>query len=579
MRLPFYGIAWVMVSLILFWLLGGECLKLKREKIWLFCYAVLLSLSIVMGYHLNINLSNLYSGTIAENYVTHYSAKNIVVFIILIPIYYNIINRIVDYSESRFMEIRFETVATNNGRYSYWIFATVLIFLLWIPYFMVYFPGFIFGDSRNSILQAFGEQQWSNHFPVLYSYFIKICLDIGFLFGDAGNIGCAIYTMIQMIYISVCLGYTVSWLFNKGVSRKICLFLAAFYGLVPFFATNSIAMWKDPMFSATICVWTLLIWDFVSSDTKIFDGKFAVKNIIIMLIICFLRNNGVYIMAFADLVLILLAIAKRKEIYADKLKKSIIVVTLVIVFVKFVTGPVYNSIGIAEEPIEKVGIFLNQMASVAAYDGNMSDADKEFMNNLLPLDMYKDTYRPCVVDMLKWDSEFNTEYFNEHTGEFWKTYVSMFVKNPYLYLKAYELNTFGYWAINYWELNFDRGNISSGYTNAIYYLDGYGIYPENLMEKYISNAESIFVSNDSIISLAVLNWLVLLLCVLCISKRKYMYLLVLAPSVGLMATLMIGTPHAYWQRYGLACCYLIPFYIFAFVNIVKREKNSMCQAM
>jgi hypothetical protein len=147
----------------------------------------------------------------------------------------------------------------------------------------------------------------------------------------------------------------------------------------------------------------------------------------------------------------------------------------------------------------------------------------------------------------------------------------MLAKNPNLYLKSYELNTFGYWAVNYWELNFDRDNISRGNTSAIYTLDDYGICSVNLLQNYISEAEAIFVLNDSMISLAVLNWLVLLLCVLCVCRKKYMYLIVFAPSVGLIATLMIGTPSAYWQRYELACCYLIPFYIYAFANLVRRE--------
>ena len=47
----------------------------------------------------------------------------------------------------------------------------------------------------------------------------------------------------------------------------------------------------------------------------------------------------------------------------------------------------------------------------------------------------------------------------------------------------------------------------------------------------------------------------------------------IAPTLGLAITLFVATPYAYWQRYGLAQYYLVPFYIFIVVYLLKEKKE------
>lgn len=74
----------------------------------------------------------------------------------------------------------------------------------------------------------------------------------------------------------------------------------------------------------------------------------------------------------------------------------------------------------------------------------------------MPLEKYKDNYSPGLVDHFKWSSDFNTEFFNTHQSEFIKVWLSLLVKNPKLYLEAWELNTCGFWGLSFWELNNDH---------------------------------------------------------------------------------------------------------------------------
>ena len=213
------------------------------------------------------------------------------------------------------------------------------------------------------------------------------------------------------------------------------------------------------------------------------------------------------------------------------------------------------------------------MASVVAYDGDMTEEDREYMNGLLPLENYKDTYRPCVVDLLKWDQNFSQKYLNEHLNGFMKTYISMFIRNPYTYIEAWALNTYGYWALNRWELNTDANNIYKGNLGDIENGENYGIVPHSLLEIQKVDLKSIFEIGDAPVALAILTWFVFLIVLLIIKKQKGGLGLAIAPTLGLAITLFVATPYAYWQRYGLAQYYLVPFYIFIVVYLLKEKKE------
>ena len=111
-----------------------------------------------------------------------------------------------------------------------------------------------------------------------------------------------------MIYLSLSLGYVVCWLRNKGFSKIICIFILLLYGLVPFYANHSITFWKDPIFSASLSILTLYLYDLVISKGKIMhiNKTFNIKFMFLLLIICFFRNNGVYILIILSLYLLIL---------------------------------------------------------------------------------------------------------------------------------------------------------------------------------------------------------------------------------------------------------------------------------
>ena len=73
-------------------------------------------------------------------------------------------------------------------------------FILWIPYLVIYYPGFIFGDSLGSIAQALGVAKLYNHHPIFYTLFLKMCLSLGIFIKDITIWLCGVYDCTDDLY-------------------------------------------------------------------------------------------------------------------------------------------------------------------------------------------------------------------------------------------------------------------------------------------------------------------------------------------------------------------------------------------
>ena len=574
LRIAPNGMLWILLSYIIYKAISVVEFKLNRENICLLVFSFLFGCSIVLGYHIITNFDT-YNGTKDVNYILPYSFIDIIALGFLTFGIWSVLKKICVLMEDKAGANDYckkESVVN----FKLWIMISALLMVCWMPYFLVYYPGFIFGDSLSSIRQALGIEGLNNHHPILYTLVLKVFLYVGMHINDI-TFGCACFILFQMIYVAVCLGYALAWVRRFKLFSSIGFwFIVAMFGLSPFFGQVSIAMWKDPIFSATLLVLSLVVYDLIFTNVEgyIIPRLNIAVYIFLSLILCFSRNTGVSVLLFYLMILIMSLVYYRKTLVKKVLKRLTVIMTIVISIVLFITGPVYSKFGLQGEPVESLGIFLNQMARVAAYDGEMTEEDYEFMDALLPMEKYPETYRPCVVDRLKWDPDFDQSYLNDHLIDFASSWLSMFKQNPHCYFQAWELNTFGYWAVNYWEYNFDTNNIYKGNLNDLYTQDDLGIRPKNLLNNSIIDFSKIFKIEGSVVSLALLNWFIFFLVAVIIAKKNYLWMVPLAPSLGLIATLFIATPYTYWQRYGLAEYYLIPFYFVALVCIINSNKTK-----
>ncbi len=561
------------VALIFIYLLSNykKINLTKSNKILIIIFSIILSFVAIIGIKLNIE-SDLVSGSYINNYMNNFKYTDIIVLIFLTIDNYILIIYIKYILNKYLNKIKINKNVGINSKLEV-LFLTLILFIMYIPWLATYYPGIILADTITPIRQALNLEPLTNKYTIFYTFLIKICIFISNIFHGNASIGLFLLTIFQLIYIAFSESYMINWLKNKGINKIVIIILVLYFGLKPFYVAQNISMSRDPIFSISIMLLTLNLIDYIISNGKLIKNKwYIIKNILLVILICITRNNGFCVLLFTALIIFIIKIFKSTKIkykFFGFLTLSVGLIYLCIL------SPIYSKLDIKEPFIDTVSTMMQQVAYTVTYNGKINSQEKEYLNNLMPLDKYKEYYKPCWIDMFKWSSEFNDKFLEDNKPEFFKTYFSMLIKNPYKFFKGYVLNTYGYWVFNRYELNEVDNNITISDYNRINYGIVDGIYNINILENKLFNFKDIFILNDKHISLAIINWFILFICLLAIINKKSVYITALAPSLGLFVSLLLATPNAYWQRYGLAEYYLLPIYIIILILIFKQKNNGV----
>ena len=522
-------------------------------------FSIFFSISIVMGKHVQLTGST-YGGTASENYIDPYGPKDIAALLVLAALCLYLLccllTVLAPMRGEKVNQKREIDLACRVFDKCELLYAACLL-VLWMPWLLAYWPGFVFSDTLSSFAQIQGTAALSNHHPIFFTGLIGAGIRIAHSLGLSSTAGVGIFTSFQMIFQALCYSYLFAWMRKRlGVPKiYICLAISMF-GLSPYFASFSIALWKDPIFSSALIAISILLAEIVlrikHGDKHV--GAFRYLMLAALMVVASLiRNNGPIIVA---------AVAICSFVYGlfnKRLLKQLIVVSSlsvgVVALCLVVTGPVYKNMGVVPtEKVESLGVPLNQMARVAALNGDMSDSDRDYMNSVLPLEQYSYKYRPTCTDLLKWDPEFNPKPLE---NDFWLHWLSMLIRNPRVYFEAWELQTFGFWTVNVPAVNSYDNNIGGGVPRLSDEEVSPGIRPHSLFG--LSALRDYLPYEQQFISCGVLFWLYLLAFIIACWLGWDWAAFSIIPVGAMYVSLLIASPIWYWSRYGIAAQMLISY--------------------
>ena len=214
---------------------------------------VVLAIALILGSHIKYVVSD----TITTYQIVRYTWRDAIICVIAIIIIYCIIKWIrtkIERHDKR--QICFSSKKPSTPLF---VSIAVCLFAVWLPYLYLYYPAFVFNDSRSSLLQAMGQTQLNNHFPVIYTLFIKCCLRVGMHLGSLVK-GIALYSVLQMLFMALGLAYFLSWLEARfSLKRWMTVITTLIFAFSRYIAQYSVAMWKDPIFSIAVVLVTIWV--------------------------------------------------------------------------------------------------------------------------------------------------------------------------------------------------------------------------------------------------------------------------------------------------------------------------------
>ena len=209
-------------------------------------------------------------------------------------------------------------------------------------------------------------------------------------------------------------------------------------------------------------------------------------------------------------------------------------------------------LGIETPSVESYGVPIQQVAYVAAQNQDaLTEQEAAVIGGVLPLEKYAEAYDPCLVDSIKWNESFSNTYWEQHRQDFLRTYLSLLPKHFSEFVKAYCLETFGFWhPYSQNEYGYIDQFVADN-TLGIHTVDAFKMVFGFSIQENLSTFRPMLGSGT-------LVWILFLSLTLCLELGQKKRALFFAPSLFLWLSVMIATPVAFSFRYVYVLAILFP---------------------
>jgi len=380
--------------------------------------------------------------------------KHFVLFFIRIPAFFNMVLFALIFSLDDFPFIqkwnaKMSALSVRKKR----IVVFTLIMLSDILMLLILWPGSFAYDAPVQ-LDWYQKNFYYTHHPILHTQILGWMMDLGILLGGGYELGQAIYSITQMLFISFALERAIVYV--SKYSNVRAFFLLLFIICTPTHAILSVTVLKDTYFTAFFILWIILILH--GKDAKNWSVFYFIQLTITTFFMCAFRNNGIYVFVVA---IPFMCLIQRKN-----LKKVLLSISLLLLVWSVYTGPIYRLLDVQAGSVkEMLSVPIQQISNVFVTEtDNLSEEEKSEILNYIP---DASDYEIISADATK--EHFNVELYAQDDMAFWKLWLQLFKEYPMNYLNAFIRETDAYY---FPFANSSRGNgtllgYESTWTNCV----------------------------------------------------------------------------------------------------------------
>lgn len=435
--------------------------------------------------------------------------------------------------------------------------AYAVIFAGFMIPFAAYYPAIMAYDVIPQLDQII-ISGYTTHHPLIHTLMLSMSLKIGNILPwitNADRAGLAVYTVLQMLVVAGVFSYVYAFMRRKGVHRYICyifVFCVAFY---PTHGMLAVSITKDTIYAVLVMLFTVFVWDMMSWDagghvSGVWMGAYTASTVLLLLF----RNNSIY----AWVVYLLAATpVLYRQMKADRAIFRRICMLHAASFVLYVLISMGMAVaaqaGNTTYAREMFSVPAQQIARVVAYhEEELTEQDRERLYAVwgegnLP------EYVPAIADRSKRDIPNDSDALREFAAE----WVSLGIRYPGEYVKAFLLKNKGMWYLEDSTYLNDNYSYAKGYLQITYPSDQQEYiealvpgYERHQRLQFLQAVYRYFAGGDAvwrylpplafIMQPAFYCWLLIYYCVCCIGLRKGKWLIPAVYILALTGTLLLG---------------------------------------
>lgn len=323
-----------------------------------------------------------------------------------------------------------------------WLLSSAIIFLCWLPVFLAYYPSVFAYDAEGQLYQVIAHD-YSTHHPLLHTLFLGVFFRLGGQVLGSYSAGMAIHSVVQMLLMAGAFGYTLSFLYRKGISVYLRIGLLFFYALFPTNSILALSTTKDVLFSALVLLYTIAVYRMAVGEC--FARKDWMAYVLLSVFLLHFRNNAIYAYVFSvPLIYLGLRRGKGNEKPKDAQLWKKYLLTSVLALVLFaVSHPALKATLNAQDgsPREMLSIPLQQMARTRVKaEGTLLPEMRQELDKYIPSEWVFAAYNPYLADPVK-----NRAVIHDDPAGLIKTWIKLGTQHPQIYIDAFLDNSIGYW--------------------------------------------------------------------------------------------------------------------------------------
>ncbi len=429
----------------------------------------------------------------------------------------------------------------------------VAIFVAWLPYFYINYPGVTIYDSDYQLSQVEGVRELDTFHPVIHTMTISLFYNIGKTIFGTSNAGVAVYSVAQMLIMALIEGYAVERIAAHAKHKIFPIAVFVYFAFSPLNAMYAITMWKDTLFAGFVLWFSITLFRIFVEKKE--NWQMWLSYIISASFVTLYRSNGIYAFIFC-IPFLVFALRKGKKV-------RMVFALLPMLIYAIVVGPVYDALGAIDNTtgISAYSIPLQQIARVVVdYEYELTEEEIAAIEKIARIVDIKYSYNSRLADPVQIAVNANdgATYITENTKEFFALWIKLGLKYPQAYIKAEIDMTVGYW-----------------YPDEQYSTIYFGVYPNDfgITTAHLSNTElyskfqswcNLYQTIPLLGSLTVFtffyNWY----------RKSYKTMLISLPVLAIWLTVMLSTPLFAEMRYMYSMMVCIPIIL---CTLISRENN------
>ena len=456
----------------------------------------------------------------------------------------------------RRLPLRRDTGQRKHPQWVFWgVFAAVA--LIDLGFLLARYPGILTRDSITTVSQVvFGS--YDNTMPYYHTRLVGLFVKLGLALSGDINVGVALFHGFQIGLLAGAFAYTVTTLYQIGVPKWMLGLVFFVYALLPYNIVYSVTLWKDVPFGASALLLAVAFYRLVKNVAGKWDyAAFALGAVGIAL----MRTNGWAALLIAA---VLLAVVLRKQ---NRLLVKVLLAVLVLSWV--LIGPVLKSMNVpGTDPVEAFAVPMQQIARVVANGRELTQEQQTLMGEIFLMDKLGEAYDPQTVDPVKYETfrYDQVDYIRQNAGKYVRLYLSLGLRYPGDYLKAWIDETRGYWngGYAYWIYTLQTEENILGITQPA----GTNLLAR-LYAAWFRFAEKP-TALQPLYSIGLQVWILIACCVLCAMRGRKQWLIAV-PALVLTLGLWLGTPVYAEFRYAYPMMLCAPLMLMTTLFEPKEE--------